>query len=203
MWRSLVLVTVLGTSARADENVPVEMEAMTVLPADIDVCSVEGFDECRVLTTEKIFRLGRASVVERLEDGATRLDLVVDTTEGRWTIQAIQLMEDCGMHHCVATTLTSGPTLRPVTIGGRPSMLFEARQTAEHTATDPDTGKGSPASHESTSLFLACTRTKSNDPGWTCMRGSFNADHCTLSISRAGKMRTSCSSELTFDQPTD
>ena len=197
-----VLIAALATPARGDQLLPVDPEQMIAVAAEGDPCSVlDKLDECSVLTTAKIFRLGRASIVERLGDAETFLDLVVDTTEGRWTIELLRQSSDCGMSHCVDTAITRGPTLRPITVAGRPSLLVEVRQTATHSVTDPDTGKAGPERHESTALFLTCTRTKGNNPGWLCLRGSIDADRCTLTITGAGKIRTGCSTELDFDQP--
>ena len=201
---ALVLLAMLGTPARGDQLMPVDPEQMVAVAAEGDPCSVlDKLDECRVLSSERIFRLGRASIVERLGDAVTALDLVVDSTEGRWTIQLLEQSSDCGMSHCVDVAVTRGPTLRAITVAGRPSVLVEVRQTATRTTTNPDTGKAGPALHESTALFLTCTRTTGNNPGWTCLRGSIDADRCTLTITRAGKIRTGCTADLTFDQPTD
>lgn len=197
-----MLLGVLGTPARGDQLLPVDPEPMAMVAAEGDPCSaLESLDECSVLSTDKIFRLGRASIVERLGDAVTLLDLVVDTTEGRWTIELLRESSDCGMSHCVDTTITRGPTLRAITVAGRPSLLVEARLTTTHSVTDPDTGKAGPERHESTAVFLTCTRTPGTNPGWLCLRGTIDADRCTLTISSAGKIRTGCATDLSFDQP--
>lgn len=197
-----MLLGLLGTPARGDQLLPVDPEPMVLIAAEGDPCSaLESLDECSVLTTRKIMRLGRASIVERLGDAVTSLDLVVDTTEGRWTIDLFRESSDCGMSHCVDVAVTRGPTLRAITVAGRPSLLVELGQTATHSVTDPAIGKAGPEQRESTALFLTCTRTTGNNPGWTCLRGSIDADRCTLTISGAGKIRTACAADLSFDQP--
>jgi hypothetical protein len=183
--------------------VHVTPEIMTALPADDDLCPAPALDgdDCNVLASAKIFRLGRAHVIERLGDGVTHFDLVVDSTEGRFSASPlVTTSTDCGMHHCTESTITRGPKLRAVTIAGRPSVLLEATVTTTDSTTDPDTGKGH-SHHTSTAIFVACTRSTLSDPIWSCLRGSTDADHCTLTISGAGKMHMGCTTELTFDQP--
>ncbi len=175
------MLTLFATAAHAD-LVPQPRPAIApMLSADESVCDLlraEAHDVCK--------QIAKADRVSVFQSGSTHgiRRVVMAIANGAQTLVSTGLdflTEDCAANACV-TLVSTSPTIRPVTLDGRPGFVLDLVATFRQAQT------------WQTESLVGCGATATG--AWKC--STIDVGRCQASVTADGRVTTSCGGHMTL-----